>query len=275
MHQQSLETTTAAPPLRLSRQPDMELPRISVIIPTLNEEKLLERTLTAFTPELRECYALELIVSDGGSTDRTLVIAEQYADVIVRHTDTKRQTIAEGRNAGAAVARGDVLIFLNGDTVPANPTRFLEIVSRVMNNVQSSESPHIPNYLALACPVEIAPHERRLSDVLFHSFFNTYVRLLNTLGMGIGRGECQIVRAEAFRAVGGYNSAIAAGEDFDLYQRLRARGQIGWHKETLVHESPRRFRRFGYTRILWLWAVNAVSVIVRHKAVSEEWEAIR
>jgi len=249
----------------------MPQPRISIVIPVLNEEKLLAQTLEVFSPALRHQYGLEVIVSDGGSTDNTLVLAEQYADVIVRHTAPRRQTIAEGRNAGAARAEGVVLVFINGDTRPAAVHDFLETVTRWASKHGVRDAAEC----ALACSVEIAPAERLWSDWLFHGLFNRYVRMLNWLGYGMGRGECQIVRSEDFWRVGGYNAQIAAGEDFDLYKRLASTGRIGWHKATLVYESPRRFRRFGYLHVLWMWMVNAVSVIVRKKAVSETWELVR
>jgi len=214
---------------------------------------------------------VEVIVSDGGSTDGTVALAEHYADIVVRHTALSRQTIAEGRNAGAARAEGSVLVFLNADTRPAAIGDFLEAIA----NWAAQQYPQDSDECALACSVEVMPAERRWSDRVFHGLFNRYVRLFNWLGYGMGRGECQIVRREAFWRVGGYNAAIAAGEDFDLYRRLSNTGRIGWHKATRVYESPRRFRRFGYLRVLWMWTVNAISVIVRNKAVSETWELVR
>jgi glycosyltransferase involved in cell wall biosynthesis len=277
-HQQS--SVQSAPHLTLTAS----TPRISVIIPVLNEEKLLPHTLSIFTPALREQFGIELIISDGGSTDATLQIAECAADIIVRHSAPHRQTIAAGRNAGAEHASGDILMFLNGDTIPADPIAFFETVEHYLGTKSSKETKTrcsiinndtVEQPLALACPVEIAPFERQWSDVLFHGFFNTYIRILNTLGIGIGRGECQVIRASVFRRLGGYNPAIAAGEDYDLYRRARAVGRIAVDRRTLVYESPRRFRRFGYLRVLYLWSLNALSVIIRHKAVADEWEAVR
>ena len=57
--------------------------RISVIVPTLNEEKLLEGMLRQFTPALRRRHGLEVIVSDGGSVDRTLEIAAECGAPVV------------------------------------------------------------------------------------------------------------------------------------------------------------------------------------------------
>ncbi len=243
--------------------------QISIVVPVYQEEKILASTLSLFSEELRAEFKLELIVSDGGSTDRTLEIAEQYADKIVQHLDTKRQTIAGGRNAGALVAEGDILVFLNGDTVPTDIRRFLQTV-----RVWSSHN-KVSGEVAVACPVHVAPQERQLRDTLFHGFFNSYVRMLNLVGLGMGRGECQIVRSWAFKLVGGYNAGISAGEDFDLFRRLARIGKIGHKRGTGVYESPRRFRKYGYGRVLWSWFLNAISVMIRKKSVSEEWEAVR
>ena len=72
--------------------------RISVIIPTLQEEKLIVETLTQFTPALRLEHHLEIIVSDGGSSDRTIELARGLADRVVLHQEPFPQTIAMGRN---------------------------------------------------------------------------------------------------------------------------------------------------------------------------------
>ena len=64
---------------------DNEIPLISIIIPALNEEKLLKDTLTQFSPELKSKFKIEIIISDGGSTDATLTIARDYADIIVEN----------------------------------------------------------------------------------------------------------------------------------------------------------------------------------------------
>lgn len=262
------------PATGIACEPEPYTPLISIIVPTLNEEKLVARTLSLCTPELRERYRLELIVSDGGSNDNTLSIAAQYADCIVTHNKPQRQTIAGGRNAGAAVAQGNILVFLNADTIPAEPEQFFEGIYRWAEILQQDSTHHdLP--LAFTVPVLISPEDRTTADTVFHTLFNRYVRLLNTIGTGMGRGECQIIRADIFHAVGGYSAKISAGEDFDLYHRIRQRGRIGWMPESLVYESPRRFRRFGYTAILWSWTINALSVLIRRRALVSEWEPIR
>lgn len=244
---------------------------ISVIVPVFREEKILRRTLEIFTPQLCEEFHIELIVSDGGSDDATVNIAKEFADIVVVHTNKqRRQTIAEGRNRGAEVASGATLVFLNGDTLPAEPKLFFHAINRW--TLLSGEYEECG---ALACPVEVMPSERKWSDTLFHIFFNNYLRLLSKLGAGVGRGECQISRADVFRAVGGYNAGLAAGEDFDLFRRIAQKHRIAIPMELVVYESPRRYRRFGYARILWSWFMNFMGVTFFSKSISKEWEPVR
>ncbi len=86
---------------------------ISIIIPTKNEESVIEKTLTSLKNNLSLPH--EIIVTDGASTDKTVEIAKKYADKVVEHAGPERQTIAAGRNAGAAVAAGDFLAFMDAD----------------------------------------------------------------------------------------------------------------------------------------------------------------
>jgi glycosyltransferase involved in cell wall biosynthesis len=241
---------------------------ISVIIPTRNEEKLLGRCLEQFPAELRNRFGLEIIVSDAGSSDTTLGIAAAYADKIAEHLDpTHRQTIAEGRNRGAAIAEGSIFVFLNADTELPDPFAFF---SRL-----SVRFPLDPALAALAVKVQINPIERRLSDTLFHLFFNSYVHLLNVLRIGAGRGECQIVRRSAFEAVNGYNEQFPAGEDFDLYHRISHFGKVKYDSHLLVYESPRRFRKYGYFYVYMSWVRNGFATFFSKKAASEVWEEVR
>ena len=240
--------------------------RATVIVPTLNEEKLLGRMLEQFTPELKRRFALEVVVSDGGSTDGTLEIARAAADRVVRNDDGSRQTISIGKNRGAEQASGEILIFLPADTLLQETESFLSAVL---------DSAADPTVAAVTCSVRVNPPEETRADRLYHGFYNWFFVMMNRVGMGMGRGECHVMRAEVFRRSGGYAETIAAGEDYDLFSRLKRLGRIVFLRNVWVYESPRRYRRFGYLRITGIWFTNFLSIFFLHRSLRREWTPIR
>jgi glycosyltransferase involved in cell wall biosynthesis len=239
---------------------------ISVIIPTLSERQLIEQALRQFDDGIRTKYDLEIIVSDGGSSDGTIQIARELADQVIIYNGDARQTIAGGRNMGATRARGEILFFLNADTLIDDPDLFFSSVKSLMSD---------PKILALTCYVRVYPDEERLSDKIFHGVCNRFFDVVNSIGIGMGRGECHVIRRSVFEDVGKYNSTLVAGEDFDLYSRIRRTGKIKFMRNRYVYESPRRYRRYGYHRVAFDWFRNAVSVKLFKRSVIDEWTPIR
>lgn len=241
--------------------------KFSIIIPTLNEEELLPNLLNQLTvSDLKKRFDFEIIISDGGSKDKTIEVAKKYADKIVFSEKKNPQNIASGRNIGTKSALGEVLIFINGDVTFHNIYDFFEFLeSKFINS----------KYLAFTCDVWIHPSEEKLSDKIFHTIYNNYFFLLNYFGVGMGRGECHVIKSHVFHQVGGYNELCAAGEDFELYKRIRKLGKIYFSKKIFVYESPRRFRRFGYIRVSLSWILNSFSVIFKKRSIDKEWEQVR
>jgi len=242
----------------------MSHPLISVIIPTFEEEKCVESILSQFPVSFRKHCDVELIISDGGSSDQTVLLARTRADVVLESATI--QTIAMGRNAGARAATGDILMFFNADVRLDNPERLIETMLATFKDM---------SVVAATCNVMVNPEEETLSDKLFHGWFNRYCRFLNSIGVGMGRGECHVVRKTVFNQAGGYNEAIVAGEDFELFLRLRRFGKIAFVQSLTVFESPRRYRAYGYSRTGLLWFVNAVWVLLFKRSLSRRWTPIR
>ena len=160
--------------------------KYSIIIPTLNEEKLLPNLINQLSdPQLKQKYNYEIIISDGGSTDKTIEIILPQTDIIKVHTAHQRQNIAMGRNVGASYANGDIFIFLNGDIILTDVDEFFTYIE---NNFTNSD------YAAMTCVVKVFKDEEKLSDLIFHSVYNNYFYLLNLFGVGMGRGECQVTK---------------------------------------------------------------------------------
>jgi len=240
--------------------------KISIIIPTLNEEKLILQILNQFDKRLKEKFNLEIIVSDGGSKDSTLQKINGLADKVLEHKGKFKQNISQGRNQGALNSKGDVLIFLNADTLISDVNLFFEKVLEFLIK---------DGTVAATCPVKVFRNEELKKDKIFHFFYNNYVRFLNKFFMGMGRGECHIIKREALIKAGYYNEAMYAGEDFDLYKRLKKIGKIEFLNDIIIYESPRRYRKFGYTRVFWDWTRNSIWITLFKKSISKVWEEVR
>jgi glycosyltransferase involved in cell wall biosynthesis len=269
-HTETLPATAEVPAGARSAFASADAARVSVIIPTLDEVKRLGPLLETFTPALRRHLGLEVIVSDGGSTDGTLDVARRLADRVVVHAGPEAQNIAAGRNAGAAAARGDTLLFFNADvTFPDDAGGFLADL------IAAAEGG------AATCRVGVHPDEATIADRLVLGTCNVLFCGMNLVGGGMGRGECHAVRRDVFAAVGGYNEAYAAGEDFDLYhriaQRARRRGErrIRFLWQWVLFEDPRRYRKVGYARTMWDWFRNSLYVAFLGRSYSDAWEPVR
>jgi len=98
---------------------------ISVVIPAFNEESYLPTTLASLRDAIAVCCCgVELIVIDNESANRTSEIARSFGAIVVHEAV---HNIARVRNAGASAARGDVLAFVDADTII--PPYFLEKVA--------------------------------------------------------------------------------------------------------------------------------------------------
>lgn len=215
---------------------------ISVIIPTLNEETVLARTL-ARTCELG---FTEIVVADGGSVDATRAIVRNFdgsrppeehaACSIVAITAPPGR--ARQMNTGAGVSGGDILLFLHADTLLPDRAR-----ERIVETLQDS------SYVGGRFDVRFDP-PTPLGWVI-----STLMNLRSRLS-GIATGDQAIfVRREVFEHMRGY-SPIPLMEDLDLCRRLKPHGRVAALRDT-VTTSYRRWARQGPWRtILLMWMLR-------------------
>lgn len=206
---------------------------LSIIVPTLNEAEGIQVKLAALRP-LRE-RGCELIVVDGGSADGTPDLARPYADRVVAAPRGR----ARQMNAGAALARGGVLLFLHADTVlPENADRL--IVQGL-----AATGRHWGRF-----DITIAGNHPMLPVIA--GLMNLRSRLT-----GIATGDQgMFVSSETFRVCGGFPD-IPLMEDIALSRRLKRHGPPLCLKERAL-TSGRRWEQGGVFRtILLMWSLRA------------------
>lgn len=239
---------------------------ISIVIPTLNEEKVIESTLRRLTALT---LAHEVIVSDGGSTDGTVELAARYATVVT--VDGRgSQTIAEGRNMGAEAAAADseFLVFLDADCVIPEPNRFF---ARALSCFAAN-----PKLVGLTAQLRVLAANERLADRIVLGIANLGIWLgNNVLRRGISFGEFQMVRRGAFGRVNGYRADLVAREDADLFRRLSRIGDTRLDWALKVLHTGRRYRAVGWPRLIARMFLDMASMALRDRAFSKEWTPIR
>jgi len=239
---------------------------ISFIIPTLNEDSVLEKTIK----NLRRLtiVPMEIIVSDGRSTDRTQEIARQYADRLEIYAGSERQTIANGRNLGARAAKGEFLVFHDADVVILDPDAFF---TRALEIFKAD-----PKLAAITVPQRVQKEIATRADRVIYSIVNSIHRASNNLfRLGSSGGEFQMIKKEAFEILGGYNEQLVTFEDNDMFRRLAKRFKTRFAPDLPVYHPGRRSRKLGWPRLLGQWILNALSAMIFKKAITKEWKPIR
>jgi len=206
--------------------------RLSIIIPVLDEAATIAGALTALAPY--RARGVEVIVADGGSSDRTVRLALPLCEQVV--------TAPRGRgaqmNAGAAAAKGDILLFLHADTaLPADADKI------VREGLADGE------FCWGRFDVTITGGHWLLPIVA------TMMRLRSRL-TGIATGDqAMFVLREAFAAVGGFPD-IPLMEDIVMSQRLK-RLTLPLCLRERVMTSGRRWEKHGVVRtVLLMWRLR-------------------
>jgi glycosyltransferase involved in cell wall biosynthesis len=203
---------------------------ISIIIPTLNEERYLPLLLESIKKQKFSDY--ELILADAGSTDKTLEIAKKYGCKII-----KGGLPAKGRNEGAKVAKGDIFFFLDADTIL--PDNFFK---KSLNEFKARELE-----LASFCLVPLP--KNKISTFFMNIFYNQPIVLLESALPHAATGI--FVEKNLFSKLGGFDEDVKLAEDHYLARRAKKvfGAKLGIIKSTKIFVSDRRFKTDGWVTI--------------------------
>ncbi len=243
----------------------MPAPLLSIIIPVYNEEKTVEATVRQFAALT---IPHEVIVSDSRSKDGTFAIAKRCADKAIQTARWDTPGVSHGRNNGAKAAVGEYLVFLDsGDEILDPDAFFTTALSFFEKN---------PRLVGLTVRIEVDPRFRTASDWFIFELMNIWFVLLNNVfRVGIAAGKFQMVKADAFRRVGGFSERLPAGEDIDFFRRLGTTGKTHITWKLRVLHSGRRFHQLGAWKTLYRWIKNGLSVWIFKKSADAGWQPIR
>ena len=184
--------------------------RFSVIVPNCNGKATLGETLNAISRAVPA--PAEVIVSDDGSTDGSETIAEGFGAKLVR--SEIRRGASANRNAGAAAAAEDVLVFVDADVL-LPPATFAVLAERFSD-------PGVSAAIGLLRPLT------RFGDLLsqYKNYYMhyTYYRMPDTVS--VFYTSIAAIRREVFAACGGFETRYRSAtiEDMEFGVRMTARG---------------------------------------------------
>ncbi|MBP6739072.1 MAG: glycosyltransferase [Leptospiraceae bacterium] len=205
------------------------MPRISVVIPALNEEKFLPVLLESLKNQTFKDY--EVIVADAGSKDKTLEIAHSYGARVV-----PGGMPGPGRNRGAEVATGEFLFFFDSDVLL--PNDFLEKAMREMDD----------RFIDLAT-CEFLPLSELTIDKAVFQLSNLIVKMNQNLNPRAA-GFCIFINRRLFNRVGGFDESVVIAEDHDLVERASKFRPLRFLKTTSLSVSVRRLDKEGRLALL-------------------------
>lgn len=198
--------------------------KVSVIIPTLNEESYIGALLDSLHNQTYPI--LEIFVVDCGSEDNTQAIIRKDHKVKLLKT---HKPVGHQRTFGGKKVQGDMLLFLDADVV-LDPL-FIE------NSIQEIQN----KSLQVACPKYI-PYPGSIGIHIFYGWFNILFKIFERISPS-GAGSCIFVTKELFEKVQGFDATLTY-DDIHFIHRAARKGRFRM-LSTKVNVSDRRIRKYG------------------------------
>ena len=197
---------------------------ISVIIPTLNEEKNIGRLISFMNiPHSNLIY--EIIVVDGGSSDNTLKVAHNAGAIVLQSPQKGR---AAQMNFGAAFAKSDILYFVHADVMP--PESFPRDIKNALKN-------------KFNCGRFCTQFDRKSYLLKLISFFSRFDWFAC-----YGGDQTFFITRKLFDVIGGFKNEMLIMEDYDISQRAKESGHYAIIPKKIT-VSARKYDKNSWWRV--------------------------
>jgi glycosyltransferase involved in cell wall biosynthesis len=235
--------------------------KVSIVVPAFNEERLLPSSLaciqTASAAFTAAGWTTELIVCDNNSTDRTAEIAAAAGARVVFEPINQ---ISRARNAGAAQASGDWLLFIDADSFPTH-----ELFADVVRTIESGRC------LAGGSTVCVD-----LEGPLYAAAIGWWNLVSRTLRWAAG--SFIFCETSAFQEIGGFTEKLYAAEEINLFRRLKRLARRRGRSIAILRDHPlltshRKVHLYTLPEMLrfWLRTVLTAGRSLRNPKDSYPW----
>jgi glycosyltransferase involved in cell wall biosynthesis len=217
-------------------------PFLSVIIPTLNEEKFLPKLLGDLTKQKEKDF--DVLVTDGYSKDKTKDCVKSFETGLkLNFFSTKLKNVAAQRNHGAQKAEGDYLVFLDAD-VRIAPS----FLYKVKKNINKNKG-------LLFLPFYMPDREYKQYKPLF-DLGNLFAEFSQNLPKKFSLGGTMIVERNFFIRLGGFDERLFIAEDHEIIQRAATWGvHPKFIREAKTSFSLRRMKKEGQIKFFYKYFI--------------------
>ncbi|HEX7527450.1 MAG TPA: glycosyltransferase [Gaiellaceae bacterium] len=224
---------------------------VTVVIPALNEAAVLPGLLDTLG---RQTHRPErVIVADAGSTDRTRELAAAHGAEVV---DGGMPGV--GRNAGAALATSDLLLFLDADVAMGDG-----VVAAMLKEFDKRD--------LVVAAAHIRPIERDARYVFACEVTNFYLDMMQYVAPH-APGCCILVRREVHEAIGGFDETLKLAEDHDYVERAAALGRFRILRRARVRVSMRRLASEGIVSLAFKYLYCEMQVMTGQKILDTPFD---
>jgi glycosyltransferase involved in cell wall biosynthesis len=236
-------------------------PIVSVVVPAFNVAGCIAQLLRSLSTQTMADF--EAIVVNDGSTDRTSDVVESFTDARIKLVQQPNRGVSSARNAGLAVARGEFIIFLDGDDL-LHPTA-LERLSAAL-----SQNPHAVGSYGTFIKVRENGDRQPGQKPLERQTYPSGDILLDVIERSIfANGGHALVRREVALAIDGFDPRLSLSEDWEFFCRMASRGNfvfIGQVPEVLYLRLRSGSLSRGSGRS-WDKSLPAIQAVFENKAI--------